>query len=177
MPHPPPVDLPARARAFAVAAHGDQRYGAHPYEHHLTAVVGVLERFGITDPELVAAAWLHDVIEDTAVGRDEIAERFGTRVAGIVWALTDGEGDDRAARKRVSHARIAATPDAATVKVADRIANCEEPGRQIGMYRAEHPGLRAVVAGGAPPAMLAHLDGLLAPGLTPGGPAPPAPPM
>ncbi len=155
------VDLAADARRFALAAHGDQRYGAHPYVHHLDAVVAVLARFGITHPELVAAAWLHDVVEDTQVTRDDIAERFGDRVAGIVWALTDADAPDRASRKRVTYERIAVTPDAATVKVADRIANCEEPGRQIEMYRAEQPAFRAaMVTGGAPAPMLAHLDTL-----------------
>lgn len=158
----PDAPLPERARRFALAAHGDQRYGRHPYSHHLTAVVAVLHRFGFTDPELTAAAWLHDVIEDTPVSLDEIRREFGPRVAGIVWALTDGEGPDRAARKRASYARIAVTPDAATVKMADRIANCEEPGRQIETYRAEQDGFRAVmVASGAPAPMLAHLDALL----------------
>jgi len=162
-----------RAERFAVHAHGDQRYGDRPYRDHLAEVVAVLRRFGVDDPELLAAGWLHDVLEDTAATRAQLQERFGRRVTEAVWALTDGPGDDRAARKRVSYARIARSADAAVVKLADRIANCEAPKGMLDVYRAEHPAfLAAVRAGGGREDMIAHLRRLLLPA-SDGGRRPP----
>lgn len=151
------------AREFALARHGDQRYGERPYEYHLSAVAEVMRRFGITHPVPLAAAWLHDVVEDTPTAIWEVEFRFGERVASLVWAVTDSPGANRAERKAATHLKIRHTPGAALLKAADRIANCEEAGK-LGMYRREHPEFRQVlVAGGAPEPMLGHLDLLLAP--------------
>ena len=53
-----------QARAFALAAHGDQMYGARPYSFHLDAVVRLLSPYGI---EAQVIGYLHDVVEDTEV--------------------------------------------------------------------------------------------------------------
>lgn len=52
-----------QARDVAIAAHGDQRYGTHPYVHHLDAVAAILEPFG-TAAQIVG--YLHDTIEAPA---------------------------------------------------------------------------------------------------------------
>lgn len=135
------------ARDFAVEAHGAQVYGDdQPYVHHLSAVVDVLSAW-TTDPELIDAAWLHDTLEDTDVTRDALASRFGARVAALVWAVT-AEGDDRPAKMAAIYRKIAATPDAAWVKLADRVANVEAApagSRHQERYRREAPGFEAAI--------------------------------
>ena len=80
--------------------HAEQSYGHLPYAAHLDAVADVLRRIGHgDDPVLMSAAYLHDAIEDQGVTREQIAARFGERVADIVDAVSDPPGDDRAARR------------------------------------------------------------------------------
>ncbi|MFD6401682.1 HD domain-containing protein [Nocardia sp. NPDC060249] len=139
------------AREFALAAHGDQRYGDHPYVTHLAAVRGVLDDFGYGG-ELALAAWLHDVVEDTPVTAEDVELRFGREVLDLVWAVT-GIGPDRKARNRDAYNKIAAHPKAVILKLADRTANAEASppaSSWMGMYRTEHPTFKA------------HLGGLLA---------------
>jgi (p)ppGpp synthase/HD superfamily hydrolase len=76
---------------------------------------------------MVAAAWLHDVVEDTGVTIETIRAEFGTEVAELVGWLTDvsrPEHGNRAHRKALDRAHSAAAPaEAQTVKLADLIAN------------------------------------------------------
>jgi (p)ppGpp synthase/HD superfamily hydrolase len=87
--------LVGRALAFALERHaGQTRKGTDvPYASHPLRVAGlVLEHGG--DARQVAAALLHDVIEDCGVSDAELRERFGAEVAGVVRALSDVlEGD------------------------------------------------------------------------------------
>ncbi|MEV0336740.1 HD domain-containing protein [Nocardia sp. NPDC050717] len=139
------------AQVFAIAAHGEQRYGDRPYVMHLAAVRAVLDDFGY-DGALAAAAWLHDVIEDTPVTAEEIESRFGREILDLVWAVT-GVGPDRKARNLNAYGKIAAHPPAVILKLADRTANAEASppdSSWMGMYRTEHPAFKA------------HLGGLLA---------------
>lgn len=118
------------ARDFAVKAHGDQKYGVSPYEIHLGNVISVLMRFNIdlSNPynlNLLIAAWLHDVLEDTAITKTELEAKFGTIVTEIVYALSDDQGDSRAERKINFYKKIAKNEEAIIVKLADRISNVE----------------------------------------------------
>jgi (p)ppGpp synthase/HD superfamily hydrolase len=136
------------ARQFAVERHGEQRYGERPYVVHLEAVRAVLRDFG-HGGALGIAAWLHDVVEDTATTRAEVAARFGDEVAALVWAVT-GVGVDRPARNAAAYAKIQALPAAAILKLADRIANVEAAATRpdkLARYRAEWPGFAAALAG------------------------------
>lgn len=111
------------ARDFAIIAHGDQRYGDQPYVIHLDAVAAIVEAWNFRGAVL-DAAYLHDVIEDTAITHADLASIFGQRVADMVWAVTaeDGTRDQRMAS---IYAKVAKDGSAAVVKVADRIANIE----------------------------------------------------
>lgn len=80
-----------RAAAFAARAHkhqlrkdGETPYVSHPFRVAMT----VRHVFGCEDPVAIAAALLHDTIEDTATDYDDIAEGFGTQVADVVAAMT-----------------------------------------------------------------------------------------
>jgi (p)ppGpp synthase/HD superfamily hydrolase len=88
------TNIEARAELVARAAHKDQKYGEQPYSVHLEDVVRRVKQI-TDDPEIIAAAWLHDTVEDSPVVTiDDIRQLFGTRVADVVWAVT-AYGDDR----------------------------------------------------------------------------------
>lgn len=151
------------AEAYAVAAHGEQRYGGGPYHIHLAAVVRVLNDFGYVGA-YEAAGWLHDVVEDTDVDLATVAERFGPEVASMVDAVT-GLGATRAERNARIYAGIAREPQAAAVKLADRIANVEAApvGSEHGArYVREADAFADVVRPHVPPAMWARLEATLA---------------
>jgi len=125
------TDLIARARRFATEAHEriDQRrkYTNKPYQEHLKSVAELVA--GITeDAEMIAAAWLHDTIEDTPATFGDLEREFGPAVRDLVAQLTDvskpGDGN-RAVRKAIDRDHTArACPRAKTVKLADLIDNC-----------------------------------------------------
>lgn len=120
-------DLAVRARTFALAAHaGHTRKGAaaEPYSDHLADLAGFVLRHG-GDEVAVAAAWLHDTVEDVAgVTLDRIRDTFGEAVAGIVAERTDDKSMDKAERKRLQVAHAPAkSPRAALVKAGDKTSN------------------------------------------------------
>jgi (p)ppGpp synthase/HD superfamily hydrolase len=148
-----------KARAFAVAAHAEQKYGEVPYVTHLQAVHAVLVDFGYTAPFTVAA-WLHDVVEDTPVTRDEIEAAFGNEVAELVWAVT-GVGETRPERVHAAYEKIKKHPDAAVLKLADRIANSEasrDYPKKLALYRGEHASFKENLGTLGDPRMWARLE-------------------
>ena len=124
------TDLVARAQVFATAAHAAvgqlRKYTFEPYIVHPAEVAHTVTEYGGT-PEMIAAAWLHDVVEDTGVTIELIRSEFGSEVSDLVGWLTDVSRPDhgnRAARKAVDRAHTAAAPsEAQTVKLADLISN------------------------------------------------------
>jgi GTP pyrophosphokinase len=125
------IDRVTEAIDFAVANHGDQQRptGAPYTEHLLEALEALVVGAGVTDTDVLAAAVLHDVVEDTPVSNDELAERFGPRVAELVGWVTipeAGHGENRAEVKQASLDRLAGAPkDAVLVKLADRLSNVQ----------------------------------------------------
>jgi (p)ppGpp synthase/HD superfamily hydrolase len=119
-----------RAKVFATAAHAavgqTRKYTGEPYVVHPMEVASLVESVGGTEA-MVAAALLHDVLEDTGVTVDVLEEQFGSEVADLVLWLTDvSKPDDgnRSTRKALDRQHSAAAPAAAqTVKVADLISN------------------------------------------------------
>lgn len=153
------------AAGFAAGKHAAQRYGDAPYVTHLAAVRAVLETVLGDAPEaargaLTLAAWLHDVVEDTPTPASEIEARFGADVGRLVWAVS-GEGDTRSARTSSAYAKIRATPEAAFLKLADRIANveasAERPDKRA-MYRAEQASFAEALRSLGAPALWARLE-------------------
>jgi (p)ppGpp synthase/HD superfamily hydrolase len=123
-------ELVTRARVFATAAHAAvgqlRKYTFEPYIVHPAEVAGLVAEYGGTD-EMIAAAWLHDTVEDTGVTSELIRAEFGDRVAELVGWLTDVSRPDhgnRAQRKAVDRAHTAAAPaEAQTIKLCDLICN------------------------------------------------------
>jgi (p)ppGpp synthase/HD superfamily hydrolase len=119
-----------RAKVFAIAAHAavgqTRKYTGEPYVVHPLEVASLVESVGGTEA-MVAAALLHDVLEDTEVTVDLLEEQFGSKVADLVLWLTDisrPEDGNRNTRKALDRQHSAAAPAAAqTIKVADLISN------------------------------------------------------
>jgi GTP diphosphokinase / guanosine-3',5'-bis(diphosphate) 3'-diphosphatase len=120
-----------KALAFAAHKHRDQRRkdpAASPYINHPIALANVLvNEGGVTDEEILAAALLHDTVEDTATTPEELQELFGPRIARIVAEVTDDKALPKAERKRlqVEHA-AQLSPEARLVKLADKICNLRD---------------------------------------------------
>ena len=127
----PDADAVATAVEFAVRHHGDQtRPTGAPYAEHLLEALEVLVRgAGVTDPDVLQAAVLHDVVEDTPCTIDDVRGEFGARVAELVgWVTkpTPEEGSDRRAAKEAYLGRLKDAPDdAVLVKLADRASNVQ----------------------------------------------------
>ncbi len=122
------TDVVERAQAFATRAHeGQQRkYTGEPYINHPLEVSSIVREAGGT-PDMLAAALLHDVVEDCGVQPAEVRRLFGAQVAELVGWLTDvskPEDGNRAVRKALDRAHIAQAPaEAQTIKLADLISN------------------------------------------------------
>ena len=119
------------AAAFAAHKHRDQRRkdaDASPYINHPIALANVLcNEAGVTDPAALAAALLHDTIEDTDTRYEELVERFGTHVADVVREVTDDKSLPKEQRKllQIEHAPHL-SPAAKCVKLADMISNLRD---------------------------------------------------
>ena len=123
------------AFVFATAAHAAvgqmRKYTDDPYIVHPIRVATTVAKFGGTD-EMIAAAYLHDVVEDTGVSIEDILDMFGSVVAVIVDGLTDvskPEDGNRAVRKAMDRQHSAdATWAVQFVKCADIIDNAADIG-------------------------------------------------
>lgn len=99
-----------------------------PYINHLIKVADVLYSTGKeTDEELLSAAILHDVLEDTCATEAELRLRFGDRVTRIVIEVTDDMSLTYEDRKRhqIRNALLISA-DAKKIKIADKISNIED---------------------------------------------------
>jgi len=120
----------AKSIAFAHEAHiGHKRkYTGEPYTYHLASVASIIQEVSGT-PEMVAAAWLHDTVEDTPTTIEDIQMQFGIKIAELVSDLTDvskPEDGNRKIRKTLDRLHLAkASPMAKTIKLADLINNAE----------------------------------------------------
>lgn len=120
-------DITYTARVFAISAHEaigqTRKYTGEPYWRHCEDVAN---RVGSVseDKEMIAAAWLHDVVEDTNVTSSTIMDFFGYRVASMVEKLTDTETGNRKERKMKALIRLAgSSADVQTIKMSDIISN------------------------------------------------------
>jgi guanosine-3',5'-bis(diphosphate) 3'-pyrophosphohydrolase len=113
---------------FADAAHGGVlRKSGEPYILHPIAVSGILGHMRL-DADSLMAALLHDVIEDTDIGEDEIARRFGQKVAELVDGVTKMTiSKDKQINKAASFRKILTAtlhdPRVIVIKLADRLHN------------------------------------------------------
>ena len=158
------------AQLFAQAAHGAtgqvRRYTGEPYIEHPAEVVALLKRAGVTDDAMLAAAWLHDVVEDTRLTQCDIKRALGPAVAYLVNDLTDVTSlayGNRAKRKAVERDRLScAEAPAKTIKCADLISNTrsirEHDAKFWPVYRAEALALLDVLRDCSHPALWRQLE-------------------
>lgn len=118
------------ALVFATDAHAGQvrKYTGVPYVFHTMEVANIIAEdggLGVTDPEILAAAILHDVVEDTFVEINEVRQVFGTDVATLVDEMTEVVvPGNRRIRKAAEVERLAGISDRGqTIKLADLISN------------------------------------------------------
>ena len=133
------IDLVRRAGEFAIDAHGsDSRKSGEPYVLHPIEVAAILAQMQL-DPETIAGALLHDVIEDTPVELEQIEKQFGPRVAKLVdgatklgripWTADDDSGHARREKEHQAESLrkmfLAMVDDIGVVliKLADRLHN------------------------------------------------------
>ena len=128
------------ALALAAEAHRHQRRkdaDATPYINHPIALLHILSHeAGVTDPDVLCAALLHDYLEDCCgqaeglsvqQGREVLDQRFGPQVRAYVDAVTDDKTLPKQERKRLQVEHVAHAPEGARlVKLADKIANLRE---------------------------------------------------
>ena len=142
MPNKPlDTQLLDRAIVFAVKAHaGTERRGkGFPYIVHPMEAMEIVATM-TPDQELLAAAALHDTVEDTAVTIDQIRAEFGDRVASLVEAESDvmveGVSEEASwhARKQAAMDRLARAPhDAKMVALGDKLSNMRAIARDYAM--------------------------------------------
>ena len=132
------------ARRYAIEAHGDQKYGEHPYSVHLDEVAKIASKYG---EQAKVVAYLHDVVEDTDKTEKDIEKLFGSLVARCVSILSDEPGETRKIRKAATYKKMALVNGEETlallVKAADRLANMRacirvQDNDFLTMYKSEH---------------------------------------
>jgi guanosine-3',5'-bis(diphosphate) 3'-pyrophosphohydrolase len=125
------VGLVLTAMAFAASKHRNHRRKdaeASPYINHPIALADLLwDLGGVRDPVVIAAALLHDTIEDTETSATELRRAFGAKVAGIVGEVTDDKRLPKERRKelQIEHAAHI-SKSAKLVKLADKICNLRD---------------------------------------------------
>ena len=125
------MNVVQKAQVFAIAAHSavqqKRKYTNEPYIVHPAEVAKIVAGVPGSTPDMVAAAWLHDVVEDTGCTYTDIHMAFGIDIATLVGWLTDvskPEDGNRAVRKAMDRAHTAEAPaEAQTIKLADLISN------------------------------------------------------
>jgi guanosine-3',5'-bis(diphosphate) 3'-pyrophosphohydrolase len=125
------IALILKALEFASHKHRDQRRkdaNASPYINHPIALANVLARDGgVTEDVVLAAAILHDTLEDTQTTPAELRDIFGEKIAGIVGEVTDDQNLPKADRKRLQIEHAAGiSREAKLVKLADKICNVRD---------------------------------------------------
>ena len=125
------MDIVRKAQVYAMAAHAavgqKRKYTGEPYIVHPAEVASIVARVPGATPDMVAAAWLHDVVEDTGCTFTDVHMAFGIDIATLVGWLTDvsrPEDGNRAVRKAIDRTHTADAPaEAQTIKLADLISN------------------------------------------------------
>jgi len=145
-------DIVQRAQEFATQAHQrinhQRKYTKAPYTDHLAATAKLVATV-TDDPVTIAAAWLHDTVEDTPATIQDLQKEFGEEVAQLVLELTDvstpSEGN-RATRKTIDLNHLSkASPRAKTVKLADLINNCTDVTRHDARFAVVYLGEMAAL--------------------------------
>lgn len=110
-----------KAREYAILHHAEQMFGEKPYYYHLDMVHAIVVKFNLGE-EYEIAAYLHDLLEDTSITRDELSKEFGEEIAEIVFCVS-GFGDNREQKQRDINAKLKTNIKSINLKMCDRLAN------------------------------------------------------
>lgn len=134
-----PITLAYEVAARAHAGQTRKGRSGIPYVNHVVEVARMVAAAGAKE-DVVIAAVLHDVVEDSALGVADVEREFGPAVAGLVEALTDEPawaGRPGVERKRRQAERMPSAPAAARmIKVADQTSNLHDLSREPGAWDA-----------------------------------------
>ena len=168
------------ARQYAYKLHEAKgcAYDGMSYSVHLDMVVAYVREFAdeivqnraghIAD--LIMAGYLHDALEDCGITYNDLVQHSSSRVADIVYSVTNELGKNRKERALRTYPKIAADEDATYVKCCDRLANTaysrrgagngdDVDTRMFGVYTKEYSDFRAALyKPGAHPRLWARLD-------------------
>ena len=117
-----------KAAHYAAQKHRDQRRrdkDTSPYINHPISVAKIISEIGnVEAPEVLAAALLHDTIEDTKTTPEELIDNFGERVCSLVQEVTDDKNLPKLERKQrqIDHAKEI-SEGAVLIKLGDKISN------------------------------------------------------
>ena len=141
-----------RIKEFAFNKHEhpgeSQRYGAAPYSVHLDDVHSNVKRYiHLIDPadavDVEAAAYCHDLIEDTEVDINTLKEKTNIRIAELVYLVSNERGRNRKEKNFKTYPKIWNNPLATFIKLCDRIANTKNSRntghRMYKVYCEEYP--------------------------------------
>ena len=144
-------ELVSKAREYATLQHfkTNHQYDGKPYDVHLQMVYDFACKYAHLLPdnktisEVLAACWVHDVIEDCRQTYNDVKNVLGERVADIAYALTNEKGKTRKERANDKYYEgIRNTPFAAYVKICDRLANVtyskQSGSKMIEAYKKEN---------------------------------------
>jgi len=169
-----PTPLIFTALQFAAEKHkSHRRKGGNdiPYINHPIGVAKLLATIGgVTDSDVLAAALLHDTVEDTDTTSSELTQSFGPVIAGLVAEVTDDPSLSSERRKVVQREEAASkSPAAKLIRLADKTCNVRDitdnppPGWPLARQIAYFDWAESVVAGlrGSNSALEAEFDAML----------------
>ncbi len=149
------MNIVDKAKKYAINSHRETNhfYDEHPYEYHLQMVVDTAEKFKFLIPKdeqdnVVAACWVHDVIEDCRQSYNDVVKATNQAVADLAYAVTTEKGKSRQERANEKYYNgIKETPYATYIKVCDRIANIKHSksmqSRMFQVYSNENEGFKS----------------------------------
>jgi (p)ppGpp synthase/HD superfamily hydrolase len=136
--------LISKARELAFAYHKNQMYGDNPYSDHLQMVVNLVRIYSVLVPkedleDVICAAYLHDILEDTLCTQDEILRALNPRILLLVKLLTKNGSDPESYFKQVAQDNLAIF-----IKVCDRFANIaccirDDNDDKLAKYKEQNP--------------------------------------
>lgn len=122
-------DLIEKAKEYATEKHKGvtRKFSGEPYINHPAAVAKIVGEHG-GNPEMIAAAWLHDVVEDTDTPLSEIKNLFGSKIASLTDELTNPPSVEKSGNKTEYIAKKMAvmSDKGLTIKLSDRLNNVSD---------------------------------------------------
>ena len=110
-----------KAREYAIRHHGEQMFGEQPYYYHLDMVHAIVVKFELGE-EYEIAAYLHDLLEDTPITKEELNKEFGNEIADMVFCVS-GFGANRQEKQKDIHIKLQTNVKSVNLKMCDRLAN------------------------------------------------------